>query len=189
VFWLLGGRAQAQGGLEYLNQADQRRLASPREKAAQLTATGERHLARARELEKRQAAEGPASDGEVKIRKEYERALASFEAALKKDGLTAPAHLGRGEALLALGRRDEGSTECDRAIELAPANTEARLCVLAMRLLGGELDGARTVCQEAATSYPDSVPALRRRLERFLLDKPNHPRREEIAGWLVAPER
>jgi tetratricopeptide (TPR) repeat protein len=123
VHYKKADRAQAIKYLEEAFRKDPNHTLS-RALYEELTTTVEDLLARAQSL--RQAGQ-------------YEQAIASYDAALRKDasnsaaqqGRTdavaegAAAHLGRAEALLGRQRYDEALAECDLALQLSPQNAAA----------------------------------------------------------------
>lgn len=104
-------------------------------------------------------------------RRDHQRALTRFDAVLRTAPRYAPAHVGRGQALLGAGRNDEALAALEAALVADPALTDVarRVEVLRLRALqdavatartaaaAGRLDDARRIFGRALEASPDSA--------------------------------
>ena len=86
------------------------------------------------------------------------RAMASAEIALCFGADSPPAIANRAILLYVAGRRDEGASELDRALSLAPELYEARMQRAAFRQQAGDLRGALADVRAALPFMPADWP-------------------------------
>ena len=106
-------------------------------------------------------------------RARYEEALAAYDRAVRLEPGSASAHMGRCEALIALGRRGEALAASDEAVRLEPGNAYCHTSRAAALGNLGRPEEALAACDEAERLRPgDRVAADVRWKVRVLLGRP-----------------
>lgn len=100
-----------------------------------------------------------------------DQAVLLWRQAIEKDPLSSAAHLNLGNGLQLLNRRAEAKSELAKAVELAPADANARLSLDALRILTGDFAAARQSLEEGLAMKADQ-PALMNTLARLLATCP-----------------
>jgi tetratricopeptide (TPR) repeat protein len=105
------------------------------------------------------------------VRRDFDRAVAAFDAALSTAQTYAPALVGRGQALLALRRESEALASFEAALKVDPSLTDVRQRAEVLRFRGvqdvieagrsaakaGRLPDARAAYERAIAASPDSA--------------------------------
>ena len=91
--------------------------------------------------------------------------------AVEKHPQSAKAHLNLGNGLQLMNRRDEAKVELAKAVELDPADSNARLSLAALRILTKDFAAARENL-EAGLAIKEDQPALLNTLARLLATCP-----------------
>ena len=121
---------------------------------------------------------------------EYSQALEEFEKACQVAPSSGLAELGRGEALLGLGRPSEAGEACRRAEERdSTVSAEAALCQLRAHLAQGEVSLALALCARARRVSAEKLEWARRGLESFRSSEPGLPAEveAELGACLAEP--
>ncbi len=92
------------------------------------------------------------------LAKEAEPALEAFDTAVRLEGPSAAAALGRFEALRRLDRMEEAQAALDDAVELAPLDTRVRFLRGSFAERRGQIDAARADLRRALDREPDAAP-------------------------------
>lgn len=105
--------------------------------------------------------------------KNFERALATAEIALRLDPTSGRALANRGIILYVTGQQAEGAADLDRALILSPELYEARMQRAAFRQQAGDPAGALTDVREALRFMPADWPrrAEAQQFERVLASR------------------
>jgi hypothetical protein len=100
---------------------------------------------------------------------QVDQAGAVIGRALQLDPQSSRAHLLAGRVHLARNRLDAAVQETRQALELRPANRDARLQLAAIAQLEGRMDEAKNLLSSLVGEYPDYAPAVER-LEKMKTD-------------------
>lgn len=100
-----------------------------------------------------------AKGNEFTQAREYDKAIAEFEAALKRDPKNVSAMSNLGVVYYHLGRLDEAIAQYQKAIELAPEDADIRSNLAAAYVQKGELDSALEQYQAAVNANPQLAEA------------------------------